>query len=295
MLTKTEIQKLFNACNYQEVIDNVKDENDVDLLYLKILSYAFLDDFETSIALLNSNKAKLIKDLPKFIDITMNLCFYFKKYDLALDYLKEFEEMPYESQIVEEKMQKYKKEITKLLNNVSNLQNNVESIQKMLKSENDEIVKKGISSLKNYKIELFLPELENIMLNNSKESTRTLALIALQDSGFDKEVKFNYHGEIIKIIPNTILGIFNDPTFKYCIEQAKIVKDPTYYSTFESVLSLYALYCYPFKLCDNPTILFLALDNIVSEMLNNNLQQNVEISANCKDLINKITDIIRNF
>ncbi len=266
---KREIAKLFDEKKYDQVILKINDSKDKDLLFIKAMAYAFLNDYDKAISTLKDNEELLNKDLVKLIDTHINICLYFNNVNDALLALQHYEEYPYISQEVEEKYAEYKKEILEFNKRKQSL--SVEEIKQLLTSNNDAKIEKALSILPMYRLEIFASYLQDIMLNYKKESIRTLVLILLSENKYAEKVDFNWHGEIISVIPKDIPTLLNDKTYMYCINLAKKSKEVQFIDLFNNILTLYGLYYYPRKISADKNLLYEDICLIIDKMLSNSV------------------------
>lgn len=263
-----QIIEEFNNKNYIEVIKLSENEIDDQIVFLRVLSYAFLNEYEQSIECIKANEKKLSKNLAKLIQVHMEICFQFDKFNDAFDALQHYEEYPYVSQEVEEQFRYYKNKIKKQLNQVSNKKDDDELIKELLNSGNINEIIEGIGKIKNKDDAYFhMQSLNNILIGNFNFKAKALIIILLIDLKFNEIIKVKKNDEVISIKPCTILPFYTTRKFKSLLFNANQLNDVTYAKTFESILAAFYMSKLPYDVDDDEKDLFQACDLLVRKYL----------------------------
>ncbi len=292
-INKKEILNLFNQRKYDQVILKIKDDIlDIDLMFLKAICYAFINDFDSADNYIKKHESILAKDFVKLLDTHFNIYFYFKKYDDALTLLEHYEEYPYISQEVEEKYQQLKKTILDK-NKSANKNLNKEDIINLLTSKNDEKILRAITLIKDYKPEVFISYLQDIMLDDElKDSIKTSTLLYLCENNFNENIKFNLRGEILTIIPSKLEPIYKNKKYESLMQKSNDILNVQFQELFRSLLTLFFLYYYPLPIPDEIGVddLYEALTAVCNDYLSFNKIDDIN-NENIKQLALKIKHI----
>ena len=171
-------------------------------------------------------------------------------FDEAYVQLSYYEELPYESQEVEEMLKTMKEYIRKEeKNNYKKHSLSEDEIFAKLMSKNPDEVLAALDSLKNQKLDNYLLALFRIMRSFPKQVVRTFALLLLVNEKYDKEIEFLYHNQLIKVVPSSLEEPFLVKGFKSLEELSfafqSMYHDPSIALNAMQIISSYLLYNYP--------------------------------------------------
>lgn len=299
------LKSLMDRKDYELVIKLTKDSKDITHLFYRISSFLALGKGEEALAVIENNRSILEGDLPLLMKIHIEILCLLNNFDKAYEEVRYYENLPYQSQRAEELLRDLPKIIREEeKNSLMNKELPNEELKKRLMSSEPDIVLPAIDMVRNRDINIFINELEHIMMNFDKQSIRSFALLLCVQKQIDKELRFNHLGEIIvvnpsKLEPPFIGNEFND-FLRYMDSE---LKDPSVNEDAIHLLSSYIIYVYPEKLAINYGVLVEALRTIAYEYLQINDDSSLEARCQSKkisieeveQLIQRIKNAMDNF
>ena len=175
------------------------------------------------------------------------------RFDEAYQELKYYQELPYESQVVEEILKAMPEYIRKEeRDSYSHHKKDEEEIISLLMSKNDEEVLAAFDAIKNEPLNAYLLPLLKIMRSHSRQVVRSFALLLFVNNKYDKEVEFLDGDKLIKVIPSSLEEPFKIPGYKDLEEFSFVLQstyhDPSVVNNALNIISSYLIYIYPHQL-----------------------------------------------
>ena len=236
------LKSLMDKKQYDLVIKLTEKSESVNDLFYRISALLALGRGEEALSCLKSHQKLLQSRLSVLIKIHIELLCLLGDFDKAFEELNYYESLPYESQEVEEllhKMPKYIREEEKKLYTTSKF-DDAKLIQ-LLSSPVIEEVVPALDIIKERDISVFLPKLEDMLMNYPVQSVRSFVLLVLLQKGVDKELDFNSNGKTIKVNPSKLEAPFTGKEFNFFVRKMEIEFKNA--SLLETALTMHASYC----------------------------------------------------
>ena len=229
------------------------------------------------------------------------------RFDEAYNDLKYYEELPYESQEVEELLKAMPDYIKKEeMNRGQRRLMDEEEIHKRLMSKDDEEVLSALDEIKNLRIEPYLLPILKIMRTYPRQVVRSFALMLLVSAKYDKEVEFLRDEQLIKVIPSsleepfTLSGFDSLQAFSFALQS--MYHDPSIANNAMNIVSSYLLYIYPNNLDYSPDEILVIFGYLAKRLLQIEeddlkevcLKKQLDYSKIVNE-INKIDQVLKNF
>ena len=187
---------------YDLVIKLTENSNDSVALFYRLSALVAVGQSEEALKLINSKRLILQKRLDILIKVHLEILCLLGRFDEAYDELKYYQELPYESQVVEEILKAMPEYIRKEERGAySHHEKNEEQIISLLMSKNDEEVLAALDAIKNEPLNHYLLPILKIMRSHPRQVVRSFALLLLVNNKYDKEVDFLDGEKLIKVIP----------------------------------------------------------------------------------------------
>ena len=298
---------LMERKSYDLVIKLTEKSNDPISLFYRITSFLAVGQSEEALNVINTKQLILQQRLAILIKVHIEILCLLGRFDEAYDKLAYYQELPYESQEVEERLQEMKTFIRDEEKNKNRRDSlNEEEIINKLMGQNDDEVLQALDAIKNYKIDRFLLPIFKIMLSYPKQVVRTFALLLLVNEKYDKEVQFLYFDELITVVPSSLEEPFIIPGLKDLNEFAYALQsmyhDPSVASNALQIVSSYLLYIYPHKIEMNLDEILVVFGFLAKKLLQANIN---DLEAVCQEKglnyqeishkINEINEDLKNF
>ena len=245
------LESLFNKKEYESVVTLVGDSKDPKERFLALSSLVILGRTDEALDQIEKYQSIIEKKyLLQLMKLHFELLLSKKLYDEAKIALKHYEQLPYESQQVEE----FLREIP---NRISDEEHNVQSknllpldeVLDVLENETDSgKLSSVLFNLKDYNINVYIDSLK-IMLVNPKvhPNLRTYALILLVDNKWNQKVSIISNDKIKEVVPLKLNPPFMSDSFnevcKLIVEKAD--KNVTLIETSLHLFNCYILDLYP--------------------------------------------------
>lgn len=244
------LKTLMDKKAYDLVISITENSNDAVSLFYRVSALLAVGQSELALQTINSKQLILQKRLSLLIKIHIEILCLLGRFDEAYDKLHYYQELPYESQEVEEilvAMPEYIRKEERSRYQPSSLSE--EEIMNKLMSKNEDDVLAALDSLKEQKLDRYLLPILKIIRSFPKQVVRTFALLLLVQQKYDKEVDFLYFDELMKVVPSSLEEPFTVPGFKdlneLSFELHSLYHDPSIASNAMQIVSSYLLYIYP--------------------------------------------------
>ena len=247
------LKTLMDKKQYDLVIKLTENSHDSLSLFYRISALLAVGQSEPALETIKKNQKVLQEKLAILIKIHIEILCLLGRFDEAYNELHYYQELPYESQEVEEilnAMPNYiRKEEREKYRSHSNSE---EELTTKLMSKNDDEVLAALDEIKHQRVDDYLLPLLKIIRSYPKQVVRTFALLLLVNQKYDKEVDFLHFDKLIKVVPNTLKQPFvvegfntlNDLSF----ELQSLYHDPSLVMNAMQIISSYLLYIYPNKL-----------------------------------------------
>ena len=292
------LKSLMDKKEYELVIKLTKSSTDINDLFYRISAFLASGKAEEALSTIKENQKILEKDLNLLIKVHIEILCLLGRFDEAKKQLDYYENLPYQSQVVEETlraMPEVIKEEEKKLSSFRYLSD--EDLSEKLHSKDNSEVLLALDILKSRDVLSFLNDIYPIMINNSDQLIRSFALLLLVQKEVDREVKFNHNGEIKIYNPKHLKPPFTGEEFNEFIKLIQSTfKDTSLSENAVSILSTFILYTYPDSIdIYDQHILLSALyvvskeymQDPISDLPTYALEENIDLNT-LKNLINKI-------
>lgn len=251
------LKTLMDKKSYDLVIKLTENSNDALSLFYRLSALLAVGQSEEALNLIYTKRIILQSRLAILIKIHIEILCLLRRFDEAYNELKYYEELPYESQEVEELLKAMPDYIKKEeMHRGGRQMMDEEEIQQKLLSKNDEEVLSALDEIKNLRIEPYLLLVLKIMRSYPRQVVRSFALLLLVNQKYDKEVDFLQEGKMIKVVPSsleepfTIPGFDNLQAFSFALQS--LYHDPSIANNAMNIVSSYIIYIYPNKITYSP-------------------------------------------
>ena len=244
------LKTLMDRKQYDLVIKLTENSDDSLSLFYRISALLAVGQSKEALNVINNHRTILQSKLALLVKIHIEILCLLEMFDEAYVQLSYYEELPYESQEVEEMLKTMKEYIRKEeRNNYKKHSLSEDEIFAKLMSKNPDEVLAALDSLKNQKLDNYLLALLRIMRSFPKQVVRTFALLLLVNEKYDKEIEFLYHNQLIKVVPSSLEEPFLVKGFKSLEELSyafqSMYHDPSIALNAMQIISSYLLYNYP--------------------------------------------------
>ena len=263
------LKTLMDKKQYELVVQITETSKDEQSLFYRISALLALGKPEESLDCIVSNQKTLTNNLKLLVKTHIELLSLLNKFDAARAQLDYYKNLPYESQETEEALKYYETYIREEEKNaIRGHHIDEEEVVKRLKSKNASIVLTGLEACRSKTIEIFLPYLENILMDFPMQAIRSFALLLLVEKKLNKVVKFKHVNQLIEVNPSLLEPPFQDNQFTNIIRSIQSdFKDPSISQNALNIYSTYLIYIYPDKCKIKAKALLCALYGIASEYL----------------------------
>ena len=169
------------------------------------------------------------------------------RFEQAYTVLDYYNNLPYQSQVVEEILRK----MPKIIEAEEKKQTTYkfysdEEIEQMLRSDKFEDVLLALDTIKNRDILSFLPILKELLVSDSKEAIKSYILMMLVKKEVDRDLVIVKKGKEIKVNPKHLIPPFMGEVFDGVVKGFdKEFKDSTLSQIATQLFSQYSIYIYP--------------------------------------------------
>ena len=246
------LKTLMDQKNYNLVIKLTENSNDAIALFYRLSALLAVGQSEDALNLIKTKRLILQKRLGLLIKFHIEILCLLKRFDEAYEELRYYEELPYESQEVEELLKQMPAYIRKEEKANYRPPLDEDELREKLLCKNDEDVLAALDQIKNLPISKFLINIMKITKNHPRQIIRSFALLVLVNQKYDKEVPFLHYGEIINVVPAYLEDPFIVPgyssleEFSFALQSA--YHDPSIANNALNIVSSYLLFTYPDKL-----------------------------------------------
>lgn len=255
-----KIDTLLEKGNYELVLKITKNSDDIKYLFYRLAAFVALEKYEDALALINNKKSIMEQDLPLLIKTHIDILCALERFDEAYDVAKDYAELPYHSQEVEEILKelphRIRNEEKKVLGKKKLSEEEMRKI--LLNEQNDERLLGILQKID--RIETYLPELENLLVTYPHLSIRVFILLTLVKAKINGLIKFkNSRGEIQEVRPQVLHEPFSSAIDREISSRINKYDDPTVASVARQIFSSYVLFIYPGDVATNINTFYQAL------------------------------------
>ena len=278
------LKTLLEKQQYDLVIKLTENSTDPASLFDCVIALVAVGQNEKALDIIKNKREILKKQLDLLIKFHIEILCLMSRYDEAYEELKYYEELPYESQQVEEVlriMPTYIRNAERA--SYGTKPQDEEELNKRLLSDNEDEVLGALDEIKSLPLDRYLPNILVLLKSHPRQVIRTFSLLLLLKEKYDKEVEFLKGDKIIKVVPSSLPEPFVVPGFRdvnaVTLALQKEFHDPTVVQNALQTLSSYLLYIYPddYKLKKNETIIVFGY--IAKHLLQTNTSDLEEICA----------------
>lgn len=247
------LKTLMDQKNYNLVIKLTENSNDAIALFYRLSALLAVGQSEEALNLIKTKRLIMQKKLALLIKFHIEILCLLKRFDEAYEELKYYEELPYESQEVEEILRSMPAYIRNEERTVYVPPMDEDQIREKLINGNDgEVLAcldriKALPLLDPFNIAIF-----KVMTSRERQVIRSIALLVLVYKKYDKEVKFLHHDKMITVVPAELDDPFIIPGYSSIEEFSNALHseyhDPSIADDALNIVSSYLLYNYPDKL-----------------------------------------------
>ena len=299
------LKALMDRKEYELVIKLTADSTDMNYLFYRISAFLALGRGEEALAVIKNNRKILEGDLPLLMKIHIEILCLLNNFDEAYQEADYYKNLPYVSQRCEELIA----ELPKLIReeekkSLSSKELSNDSLRERLKSQDSGVVLPALDMVRNRDVNIFIKDIQNILVKFPKQSIRSFALLLLVQKHINLDLQFNHIGNTITINPSKLEPPFVGNEFNDFVRALQSeLKDPVVVEDSVQILSTYIIYMYPEKLEIPYPVLLEALATISHEYLQiaeeesleeRCLNKNIDLEE-VKVLIQRIKDSLADF
>lgn len=290
------LKSLMDRKDYDLVIKLTEDSQDKNYLFYRISAFLALGRGEDALLVIKNNRQILEADLALLMKIHIEILCLLNNFDEALQEIEYYKNLPYVSQQCEEII----RELPKLVReeekkSLASTELSNDKLKERLKSSDMNAVLPALDIVRDRDVNMFLNEIQYIMLKFPKQSIRSFALLLLVQKHIDKEFDFNHINKVIKVNPSKIEPPFIGNEFNDFVRALQNeLRNPTVSEDAIQILSSYIIYMYPEKLDIEYNILIEALRNISQEYLQIDDPETLEDRCLVKNIkVEDVKELIR--
>ena len=244
------LKTLMDKKQYDLVIKLTENSNDSIALFYRLSALLAVGKSEDALNLIKTKRLILQNKLALLIKFHIEILCLLGRFDEAYSELKYYEDLPYESQEVEEilrSMPAYIRDQEKA--SFGNRHLDEDEIRQRLMSKNDEEVLAALDDIKTLPINNYLLNILKLISSHPRQVIRSFALLLLVNAKYDKEVQFLHFDKLVKVNPAKLPEPFSVPGFQD-LESLSFTlqneyRDPSVAQNALHVISSYLLYIYP--------------------------------------------------
>ena len=241
------LKSLLDSKQYDLVLKLTETSTSSNDLFYRISAFIFLGKYEEALYVIQDHQETLESNLPALINAHINLLCVLGRFEQAYTVLDYYNNLPYQSQVVEEILRK----MPKIIEAEEKKQTTYkfysdEEIEQMLRSDKFEDVLLALDTIKNRDILSFLPFLKELLVSDSKEAIKSYILMMLVKKEVDRDLVIVKKGKEIKVNPKHLIPPFMGEVFDGVVKGFdKEFKDSTLSQIATQLFSQYSIYIYP--------------------------------------------------
>ena len=247
------LKTLMDRKQYDLVIKLTENSNDPIALFYRLSALLAVGQTDEALNVINTKRLILQKKLALLIKFHIEILCLLKRFDDAYLELRYYQDLPYESQEVEEILRIMPDYIRKEEKNSYQSHHVDENeLRSRLLSKNDEEVLAALDEIKDLPVNNFLLNILKLIRSHPRQVIRSFALLLLVNQKYDKEVEFLHFDKLIKVVPASLEEPFQVPGFDGLENLSYVLQteyhDPSVAQNALHIISSYLLYIYPRKL-----------------------------------------------
>ena len=241
------LKSLLDSKQYDLVLKLTETSTSSNDLFYRISAFIFLGKYEEALYVIQDHQETLESNLPALINAHINLLCVLGRFEQAYTVLDYYNNLPYQSQVVEEILRK----MPKIIEAEEKKQTTYkfysdEEIEQMLRSDKFEDVLLALDTIKNRDILSFLPILKELLVSDSKEAIKSYILMMLVKKEVERDLVIVKKGKEIKVNPKHLIPPFMGEVFDGVVKGFdKEFKDSTLSQIATQLFSQYSIYIYP--------------------------------------------------
>lgn len=241
------LKSLLDSKQYDLVLKLTETSTSSNDLFYRISAFIFLGKYEDALYVIQDHQEILESNLPALINAHINLLCVLGRFEQAYTVLDYYNNLPYQSQVVEEILRKMPKVIEAEEKKQTTYKfYSDEEIEQMLRSDKFEDVLLALDTIKNRDILSFLPILKELLVSDSKEVIKSYILMMLVKKEVDRDLVIVKKGKEIKVNPKHLIPPFIGEVFDGVVKGFdKEFKDSTLSQIATQLFSQYTIYIYP--------------------------------------------------
>lgn len=241
------LKSLLDSKQYDLVLKLTETSTSSNDLFYRISAFIFLGKYEDALYVIQDHQDILESNLPALINAHINLLCVLGRFEQAYTVLDYYNNLPYQSQVVEEILRKMPKVIEAEEKKQTTYKfYSDEEIEQMLRSDKFEDVLLALDTIKNRDILSFLPILKELLVSDSKEVIKSYILMMLVKKEVDRDLVIVKKGKEIKVNPKHLIPPFIGEIFDGVVKGFdKEFKDSTLSQIATQLFSQYTIYIYP--------------------------------------------------
>lgn len=241
------LKSLLDSKQYDLVLKLTETSTSSNDLFYRISAFIFLGKYEDALYVIQDHQEILESNLPALINAHINLLCVLGRFEQAYTVLDYYNNLPYQSQVVEEILRKMPKVIEAEEKKQTTYKfYSDEEIEQMLRSDKFEDVLLALDTIKNRDILSFLPILKELLVSDSKEVIKSYILMMLVKKEVDRDLVIVKKGKEIKVNPKHLIPPFIGEIFDGVVKGFdKEFKDSTLSQIATQLFSQYTIYIYP--------------------------------------------------
>lgn len=299
------LKSLMDRKDYELVIKLTNETQDINHLFYRISAFLAMGRGEEALKTIKENRKILEGDLSLLMKVHIEILCLLNNFDEAYQEAEYYKNLPYQNQQCEEIIRDLPNFIrAEEKKAISSKELSNDKLKERLKSQDQNAVLPALDMVRDRDVNMFLNEIQGIMLKFPKQAIRSFALLLLVQKKLDKEVGFNHIGQVITVNPSKLEPPFvGNEINDYLKSLQGEIRDPAISQDAIQILSSYIVYMYPEKLEIKYDILTEALRNISQEYLQIDDPQTLEDRClakgikldEVKELIQRIKDCLNDF
>lgn len=278
------LKTLLEKNQYDLVIKLTENSNDSVSLFYRIIAFIAVGQNEQALKVIQEKREILKNRLDMLVKFHIEILCLLRRFDEAFEELNQYENMPYQSQEVEEVLHMMPAYIRKAeKDSYGPRPLDEEELNMRLVSQNDDDVLAALDEIKGLSLDNFLQNILKLMRSHPRQIIRAFSLLLLVNAKYNKEVEFLHFDNLIKVNPSTLPEPFMVPGFKsldditFALQEE--YRDPTVAQNALHVLSSYLLYSYPRQLKQEKKEVIVVYGYIAKRLLQINTD---DLEAVCK-------------
>lgn len=241
------LKSLLDSKQYDLVLKLTETSQTSNDLFYRISAFIFLGKYEEALYVIQDHQKTLESNLTALINAHINLLCVLQRFDQAYSVLDYYNNLPYQSQVVEELLAK----MPKLIESEEKKQTSFrflsdDELLDLLDSQNDEDVLIALDTVKSRDVFVFLPKLQELLLSSRKETIKSYILMMLVKKELDRNLSINKNGKVLNVNPKQLTPPFLGEIFDGVVRGFdREYKDATLSQIATQLFSQYTIYIYP--------------------------------------------------